>query len=199
MPRRRPAAPIAAAAASIAAGPQTAPAAPAVHVERFSRPYVVVGCKIDIAGLELQLCREERRMEDTQTGAREVRVFAKDGAKYWVNGTAYPRGTPPPGFPEKPDMREGYALTRDIPTEFWRAWVQQNAKTHFVTTGMIVAFDDDASVRDFAREHRDIQSGLQPVMPDNDKRIPRPLNAAVSRPVTETSRVASVSRITQGA
>ncbi len=67
----------------------------------------------------------------------------------------------------------GYALTRNVSRDFMDAWIAQNKDSDLVVNGMVFINPTDADARDEAKEKRDIKSGLEPLKPDGDKRVPR--------------------------
>lgn len=167
--------------------PAPTPAAP-------SRGSITVGCKLDIPYFELQLCREQEVSENTQTGPRLIKQFFKTGKIVTIRGTAYPSGTPPLGFPEKPEMRNGYAITHGVDADFFEEWMSQNALAPYVLSGMVCGFERIDDLIGFTEERKDVLSGLQPVLPDKDKRLPRSMRPEVTKPETEDSRRSSIQR-----
>lgn len=145
--------------------------APAVAGTDKASETVTVACKIP-NGLVLQLCQKQKRPEQGLGVTREVNVFSKVGDTITVAGPAYPNGPVPKGFKRRPEDADGYALTRNVPAAFWEAWLAQNKDTDFVMSGMIFAFPDIESVMAKARDGERIKSGLQPLDPDGDSRVP---------------------------
>lgn len=149
---------------------------------------VIVACKIAVPWFELQLCEEREVFENTQTGPRQIKQSHKVGKVVRIRGTAYPAGTPPTGFPSKPQMMNGYALTENVEKDFWDAWSAQHAKAPYVMSKMIMAYDSLDSVRGVSKERAGEMSGLEPMSQDRDPRIPRSSNPAVSNVETEETR-----------
>jgi hypothetical protein len=135
--------------------------------------------------LEIQLCKPKSARVTGQFGSVEETVNVKYGDKYFIRGTAYPRGQPPKGFPRAPRMIEdeggGYALTPNIPADFFAAWLEQNAETDMVVNGLIKAQPDLDSLAADAAEHAKVDSGLGPMNPDGDRRDPKPLGSSISQ------------------
>jgi len=146
---------------------------------RKSASTVTVACKIPM-GLELQLCRETTWFEDTPSGSRERKRYEKVGATVIVRGPSYPVGTVPPGMPPKPQIVGGYALTFGVNADFFEEWMAQNAQNPIVVNKMIFAHAKADATRSEARENRTRLSGLEPLVPDNDPRIPRPITTGVT-------------------
>ena len=170
--------------AAAAADAQTTPN-PTAHLEKpksYSGDKVIIACKIGVAWFELQLQQKRRISENTQTGVREVDIWVKTGNVVRVRGTAYPRGTPPAGFPPPPEMVLGAAITRNVDKEYWDAWVEQNKRNPIVVNRMIYAYEDFDSIRGVAKEQESVLSGLEPLNPvtADDARIPKPTNKSVS-------------------
>jgi len=132
---------------------------------------VVVACKIP-NGLVLQLCQKRKQREQGLGVTRDVEVFTKVGDTITVAGPAYPNGPVPKGFKKRPDDADGYALTHNVPADFWEQWERQNAEADYVKSGMIFAFSELESIRDKARDGERLKSGLQPLDPDGDLRVP---------------------------
>lgn|GEM_PF-883338 len=148
-----------------------------------SAKYVTVACKIP-AGLVLQLCEKTTFTEDTPAGPRERVRYDRVGKTVSIIGPAYPAGNPPPGFPERPRMAGGFALTPGVDADFFAEWMQQNRLSDFVTQGMIFAHASTSAAIAAAREHRPIASGLEPLSMDEkvkDPRMPRPMNSSIER------------------
>lgn len=142
---------------------------------------VIVACKIGIGYFDLQHNEPRTISENTQTGPREVTVYYPVGKMVRIRGTAYPRGTPPVGFPSAPEMIGGYALTRNVDKDFWDRWEHQHARDPYVVNNMIFAAEDFDTVRGKAMEFSGLMSGLEPIAPGNDARIPKPLNPNVTQ------------------
>jgi len=159
---------------------------------------VTVACKIGVAWFDLQLCEQRIVMENTQTGPREVKQFARTGNIVRIRGTSYPRGTPPIGFPERPAMINGYALTPGVDKDFWTKWLEQNARAPYVLSGMIMAFENVDAMKGKTRDVTDL-SGLEPVKPDNDPRMPLPSLKGLEGLQTEEGRKATVAKAVEAA
>jgi hypothetical protein len=184
----------------------------ATGAEKVTRPSsagdkVIVGCKLDIGYYDIYLCREEIVSENTQTGPRDVKRFTPVRENtVRLRGTAYPRGTPPEGFPPPPMIVDGAALTFGVSRDFWERWAAQNHRNPLVINRMIFA---QASLPDAKAEAKELAgqvSGLAPINPKGDKRMPKPNRSDISAVETEESRAAKVDRagaaaaaMTQGA
>lgn len=156
---------------------------------------VVVACKIGVAYIDLQLSKPNKVWENTQTGPREITIYQKFGNIVRIRGTAYPRGTPPEGFPEKPVIVAGAALTFGVDKEFWDEWVKQNHLNPIVMNGMVFAHVNIDHVKGIAQETAERKSGLDPVNPKGDKRMPKSTRSDVSNIETEETRAAKMNRL----
>lgn len=160
----------------------TAGTAPAIHVAGKAK-FVTVASKLPM-DLEIQLCKPTTANITGQFGSVKETVHVKTGQMYRIRGTAYPVNVAPKGFPRAPEMIEdengGYALTKNIPADFWDEWVKQNAETEMVQNGIIKAQADLDDLAADAAEHAHRDSGLGPLNPDSDRRAPKPSNGQVS-------------------
>lgn len=174
--------------ASAAAKKEPGPAAPAVHTPKPSPAKVNIGCKLHVAYFELELCKPATVREEGLQGAKDVVVHHRTGQKHTIRGLAYPAGTVPEGFPDRPTVVAGYAITRDVPGEFWDEWLEQNRLNPIVLNKMVVGFaslDDIKSVGTV--DTKGVLSGLQPVQRGKvegrdtitDARVTRPVEKAI--------------------
>lgn len=157
---------------------------------------VVVGCKLGVAYYDIYLCRKETVKENTQTGPRDIVQYTPvRSSTIRLRGTAYPRGTTPEGFPEKPVIVEGAALNFNIDKDFWDQWVEQNKLNPLVMNKMLFAHVNVDQVKDQAKEMKAESSGLEPINPRKDGRMPKSTRADVSNVETEESRAKKMDRL----
>ena len=160
--------------------------------ERTGSATVCVACKI-ATGLQLQLQAKQPRIVEGRNGPEKIDFWIKGGKVYYVHGPAYPVA-PPAGYPERPIMAGGYAITRGIPTKFWNDWLEQNKLADYVVApdgaehGMIFAYPTMEDCIAAAKEQEKLLSGLEPLSTDVDKdgrltdpRVPRPLNPMIGK------------------
>ena len=85
---------------------------------------VTVACKLGVAYYDIYLCREETVSENTQTGPRDVTRYVpiRDNTVR-LRGTAYPRGTVPDGFPDRPLIVGGAAMNPGIDKDWFDHWL----------------------------------------------------------------------------
>ena len=145
---------------------------------------VTVACKIGLPWIDFEVCEPKTVRENTQTGSREVEQWFRTGKVVRVRGTAYPRGEAPEGFPEKPRMLLGYALTPNVRRDVWEQIAKQHAKAPYFMSGMVRAFASDADIKAYASDFEKNLSGLEPVQRTKDaifdERIPRSVNGQIS-------------------
>lgn len=144
---------------------------------------VTVACNFP-TGFELYLCREEKFWEESRDSKREVVRHVKTGKPVFIYGTSYPVGPVPKGYGPKPAMVGGYALTFNVNAEFFAEWMKQNRENPIVVNKCIMAAPDRASTVAMAKECKDVRSGYEPLVPDTDPRLPKPIIAGLTRPET---------------
>lgn len=149
--------------ATVAAAKASAAATAADRPVSRAGAKVTIACKVGVAWVDLQLCDKREFTENTQTGPRLINKWVRVGRIVRIRGTAYPRGEAPEGFPEKPQMVGGYALTHNVDAEFWDKWLDQNGRSPMVLSGMIFASERIDEVKGMALEHKDELSGLEPI------------------------------------
>lgn len=141
--------------------------------------------------ITLHVCEKITNRVVGQFGTAEEVSYRPHGKTYVIRGTAFPNGKLPKGFPKAPTLIEddngGYALTKNIPADFWAKWLEQNRDTDMVKNGMIKAQTDLDSLADDAAEHAKSSSGLGPINPEQDRdgkmldpRVPKPITAKIS-------------------
>lgn len=139
---------------------------------------VTVACKVPL-GLDIQLCRETMFEEKAHGMTRVERRFDRTGPMVRIVGTSYPVGSVPAGYRPRPEMWNGYALTRGVSKDFWDAWYEQNLLNPLVANRMILAHETDDGVRGETKDHRvvagDLATGIDPMIPDKDPRQARPV------------------------
>lgn len=143
---------------------------------------VTVASKLPMR-LRLQLEEfHEVRLPDGRGGYVIETNARKVGPVVVINGTAYPRGEPPEGFRDRPEMLQGFALTPGVPREFWERWVKQKAGFPPLESGLLFAHESRADVAAEARGMRDTRSDLDPMQVGKagaaikDPRLPRPIS-----------------------
>lgn len=140
--------------------------------------YVTVACKFPV-GMALQLCAARKEEEQTPMGSRTRITHHKVGKIHYVRGPGQPNGQTPKGY-KRPDVSDGgYALTRNIPADFWEQWLEQNKDAPYVVNKIIFAAGSYDLAEGESNEHADVRSGFEPLVPDDDPRIAKSQNPAV--------------------
>ena len=159
--------------------PDATPAAPAVATSQKSKRTVNVACKVQ-TGLELQLQKETTWPENTPSGTVMRTRFDKVGPTVTVRGPAQPNGPRPRGYPAPPLIVGGYAITPNVDADFFEEWMRQNKDAPYVTNKMIFAHASRDHVKGDAKDNKGTRSGFEPLNPENDPRMPKPINAGVT-------------------
>ncbi len=111
-------------------------------------------------GLVLQLQEDMKLTQMFNGEPRDVIVKARVGECVVLKGFAYPVGAPPPV-----QLAGGYALTPNVPAEFWAKWLAQNAEHPAVKGGFVFAHEKADAAAGQARERKDVLSGFEPANP----------------------------------
>ncbi len=130
---------------------------------------VTVGCKIP-SGLLLQLYEPSSVTTPVLGGGvREEKIYRPlAGESIRLNGCRAPWGEHP-GH----EMKHGAGLTFNVPKAFMDEWLRQNEDSPLVLNGTITIERDRKSLVDLLKDEKDRRSGLEPITPDTDPRIPR--------------------------
>lgn len=132
---------------------------------------VTVGCKLP-NGLKMRTFRFIEIPEPVQGGGmRFVKQAQATGEEVKLAGFAVPFGKRP-----KFDIIGDFALTKNVDAKFFRTWLEQNKDLDLVKNGLIFCHKDHHSAQDHAEEHAELMSGLEPLVPDTDVRIPKARN-----------------------
>lgn len=142
-------------------------------IPQSSGAKVTVACKLGVAYYNLQLCNMVTKFQQDMRGGRDVIEAERSGPVVQLRGTAYPRGTPPKGFPAPPEIIGGAALTRGVDKDWFDEWLKQNRLNPIVINKMIFAAETDDAVRSQAAELAEFLSGLDPIDPKKDSRMPK--------------------------
>lgn len=136
---------------------------------------VIVACKLGVRAFQMQLCQVVEKFQQDMQGGRYVKEAIRVGDVVEIRGTAYPRGTPPKGFPPAPLIVDGAALNFGIDADFFEKWLKQNELNPIVMNRMVFAHESRDHVEGVAREMKNEKSGLDPIDPGdrNDPRLPR--------------------------
>jgi hypothetical protein len=121
---------------------------------------VTVACKLP-NGLRLRIFKMREISEQAPGGPRTIEQSFQVGPTIVVRGPALPFGVVPSEL-----IIGGYALTKDVPRDFWETWLEQNVDLDCVQKGLIFARKntDDAVAK--AKDRSTIKSGLEPLDPN---------------------------------
>ena len=121
------------------------------HIVRpQSRNVIAVGCKLQ-NGMHLDI---------RQIGEPTERVTLKG-----INSLSA-------GQLIRVSIRGGYAVTENVPKEFFERWMELNRNHPVVVNELIFAHEELASVRDMAEDRDEILNGVEPI--DPNKKIKGP-------------------------
>ena len=148
---------------------------------------VTVACKMP-QGLVLQLYDIVEVDEQVSGGTRRIkmavpRLVNGREAKIELNGTAYPQGLAPYApivGAREPGRGEGFALTHNVPADFWEEWLAQNQHSPLLASGMLFAHQKMAFVEGDAKERVSLRSGLEPMHRDSAGELDDPRAPALS-------------------
>ena len=113
-------------------------------------------------------------------------VWYKTGKVITINGTSYPNGQVPEGMHDRPQMATGAALTFGVDKDFFEKWLSENRDTAMVQNNLIYAADKTETVKAKAKEFKAVDSGLGPLVPDNDRRMPKKIVGRQARALAES-------------
>lgn len=146
---------------------------------------ITVACKLP-HGLQLQLYDMEEGSEPVMGGGtKTVKRAVALGDSVKLNGVAVPFGKMPNYM-----IVGGYALTPNVDAQFFRRWMNDNQDSPIVKNKLILVHEDQVNVTDAAKDHDSVRSGLEPITPDKDPRIPRAVNPNLSAITTEQKAAA---------
>ena len=136
---------------------------------------VTVACKLP-NGLVLRTHRMVPHREPAPGGVQETTIAMADSREYEVKGNASPYGSAPSG--QVIGGVIGYALTPNIPKDFWDAWFEQNKHSDIVKNGLIFAHVNGNKTADQAREQVKVRSGFEGIDPANPPQVSRQFKIA---------------------
>jgi len=144
-----------------------------------TRQYVVA-CKLGVPYYKIQHTPLVEKQQMGNQGMRTVMEAEPTGPVVILRGTARPRGALPEGFPDAPLIVDGAALNFGIDADWFDEWLEQHKRDPLVINKMIFAREKEADVRSIAKEHTRETSGLEPVNPKGDARMPKSTRAEVA-------------------
>lgn len=135
---------------------------------------VTVGCKLGNGLILRTFAPQKMSVPVIGGGMKDVTEFKPDGRMYTINGNRAPHATPLVDAQGNAIMLEqSFALTPDIPKDFWDLWLEQNKNSEVVKRGLIFASGKHLEVRAMAKTHRDEKHGLEPIDVSEDSTDPR--------------------------
>lgn len=141
---------------------------------------VTVACKLGVTSYQIQLNEIVDKFEQNMQGGRTVKEATRIGNIVRLRGTAYPRGTPPVGFPERPEIINGAALTHGVDKDWFDEWLVQNKLNPIVINKMVFAHETMDGVRGESADLSKFLSGLEPIDPARDHRITKSSRSEVT-------------------
>jgi hypothetical protein len=135
--------------------------------------------------LELQCCVKRTQQRRFQGEVWTEEVYFKDGPIVTINGTAYPNGQVPEGYRPRPKTVGGYALTPNVPKDLFDAWLAENKDSAMIKNRLVFGYEQKDAVDGRARENTDVDSGLGPLIPDSDRRMPKKVIGRQTRSLPE--------------
>jgi len=135
---------------------------------------VTVACKLP-NGLILRTFKKEKFQRPVIGGGmREVEEYQPDGRQFMVNGNTAPYAKPLLDANGDAIMLEqSFALTPNIPKDFWDLWFEQNKNSEVVKKGFIFASPKQLEIRAQAKAYRDEKHGLEPIDTHPEANDPR--------------------------
>lgn len=123
--------------------------------------FVTVACKLP-HGLTLRVFDMKAQDEPVMGGGmRKSSVAVERDERVTLNGFSHPQNAAP-----KCTVVDGFALTPNVPAEFFAEWMKQNAKSDVVRNRLIYAHEQEESAVDYAKEHAELLSGMERLNPN---------------------------------
>ncbi len=141
---------------------------PRVHqplpTEQTGTATVTVACKLP-NGVVLRVFEMITGVEQTPMGQVKIPQSRQVGKSIAINGVGLPRGM----IRDEP-LVAGYALTYNVPKDFWDLWIEQNKHADVVLNGLIFAHERAEKTASQAKRQRkdgvtSMMEGLDPANP----------------------------------
>jgi hypothetical protein len=129
-----------------------------------SEETVTVACKLP-HGFIMQLQEKTTQVQPVMGGGlRETEIWVPSNSHPPIPlyGNAHPQNMAPIA-----DIASGFALTYDVPKDFWDVWVAQNKTLPAVKNGLIFAQPNARRTKDEAKEKVGLKTGLERLDPNN--------------------------------
>jgi hypothetical protein len=123
-----------------------------------SRRTVTVACKMP-HGIVIRDHVETEVMVDVLGGGkRPEKIFRPVGRPIRIKGP-----TVPDAFIRLVEVVAGFAITEGVDGEIFARWIDWNKDAPFVANRLIFGHEDGARVRDWAKAHGSVNSGMDPI------------------------------------
>lgn len=133
-----------------------------------SAKFVTVGLKHP-SGIILHIDELRKTAEPILGGGqREFTLAAALPTKITLSGNAFD-----PSKPKVIVTAGGYALTPNVPKDFFDKWLSQNSDSDLVRNRLIYAEERQDYADKRGREQAELKSGMEPLDPVKDPRSPR--------------------------
>jgi hypothetical protein len=109
-------------------------------------------------------------------GMKEVQEWRPGEISVTVLGPARPIG----GDARVPTAH-GYGITYDVDADFWKKWSEDNKDHDALKNHQLYAHEKNEFVVKWCAEHASVKSGLEPIVPDSDTRVPRHVSTATEK------------------
>ena len=117
------------------------------------------------SGLMLRVFDIEEGTEPVMGGgSRPVKIATQRGEMIKINGTPVNGDT---------HLNGGFALTHNVPKDFWDLWLKQNEGAEIIKQGLIFSYAAPAKAGDAATERAELKSGLERLDPENLPKVGR--------------------------
>lgn len=105
-------------------------------------------------------------------GSRKITLYRRTEESIKLNGNAisidqFRSGAFEYNLTKGTEFNPGYALTSGISRKFMEQWLENYKDSALVKNKIIFIADDDIEARAEAKEYQELQSGLEPINPDN--------------------------------
>lgn len=131
---------------------------------------VTIACKLPLPWIDLQISRLVDKDIPGLNGTVTRKEAVQTGRFIRIRGTAYPRaGGIPDGFPGKPIMMAGFALTPNVSEDDWNEFLENGgAMMDMVRNSLVFAYESLGEVKAACVDNRDRLTGLEPLDPRSD-------------------------------
>jgi len=137
-----------------------------VMTKNESGSKVTVACKLP-HGLVLRLFKMEEHKEPIVGVVNQAKQYGPTyTVKGWYDTARRAFGSEMP----IPSQLGGYALTHNIPRDFWEKWLEQNKDSDLVKNKLIFASSRADEIEGLRADNKGQKSGLEPIDPKSPPR-----------------------------